>query len=111
MELNLKRPIVFLDLETTGVNVGADRIVEIGFLKIFRLLAAGLVFVDPDHIDQVVQFQVHRATHREIDQIVVEEWYARLQAMRHAQLVLDHQQAVQEGLALEVQRVIYVAFR
>ncbi len=35
MELNLKRPIVFLDLETTGVNVGADRIVEIGFLKIF----------------------------------------------------------------------------
>ncbi len=35
MELNLKRPIVFLDLETTGVNVGSDRIVEIGLLKIF----------------------------------------------------------------------------
>ncbi|HQW00507.1 MAG TPA: exonuclease domain-containing protein [Bacteroidia bacterium] len=35
MELNLKRPIVFLDLETTGTNVGADRIVEIGLLKIF----------------------------------------------------------------------------
>lgn len=35
MELNLKRPIVFMDLETTGVNVGADRIVEIALVKIF----------------------------------------------------------------------------
>ncbi len=34
MELNLKRPLVFLDLETTGVNVGRDRIVEIALLKI-----------------------------------------------------------------------------
>lgn len=35
MELNLKRPIVFLDLETTGTNVGVDRIVEIALLKVF----------------------------------------------------------------------------
>lgn len=35
MELILKRPIVFLDLETTGTNVGSDRIVEIALLKIF----------------------------------------------------------------------------
>ncbi|MCU0460582.1 MAG: 3'-5' exonuclease [Bacteroidales bacterium] len=34
MELKLKRPIVFLDLETTGLNVSSDRIVEISFLKI-----------------------------------------------------------------------------
>ncbi len=34
MELNLKRPIVFLDLETTGINVATDRIVEISLLKI-----------------------------------------------------------------------------
>lgn len=34
MELKLKRPIVFLDLETTGVNVASDRIVEISMLKI-----------------------------------------------------------------------------
>ncbi len=32
--LNLSRPLVFIDLETTGVNVGADRIVEIALLKI-----------------------------------------------------------------------------
>ena len=35
MQLNLKRPLAFIDLETTGVNVGADRIVEIAILKIF----------------------------------------------------------------------------
>lgn len=34
MELKLKRPVVFLDLETTGINVSADRIVEISLLKI-----------------------------------------------------------------------------
>lgn len=35
MELNLKNPIVFFDLETTGTNIVKDRIVEISFLKIF----------------------------------------------------------------------------
>jgi DNA polymerase III subunit epsilon len=34
LELKLKRPIVFLDLETTGINVSSDRIVEISLLKI-----------------------------------------------------------------------------
>ncbi len=34
MELNLKNPIVFFDLETTGVNVNKDRIVEICVLKV-----------------------------------------------------------------------------
>ena len=34
MELNLKKPIVFFDLETTGLNIATDRIVEISILKI-----------------------------------------------------------------------------
>ena len=34
MELKLKRPIVFIDLETTGTSVSSDRIVEISLLKI-----------------------------------------------------------------------------
>ena len=34
MDLNLKRPIAFLDLETTGINVTNDRIVELSVLKI-----------------------------------------------------------------------------
>ncbi|MCC9134939.1 exonuclease domain-containing protein [Pontibacter silvestris] len=34
MKLNLKRPIVFFDLETTGTDICKDRIVEISVLKI-----------------------------------------------------------------------------
>ena len=32
MQLNLKRPIAFFDLETTGTNIAKDRIVEIGMI-------------------------------------------------------------------------------
>ncbi|OBQ55502.1 3'-5' exonuclease [Tamlana sp. s12] len=35
MELNLKKPICFFDLETTGINITSDRIVEISVLKVF----------------------------------------------------------------------------
>ena len=34
MKLNLKNPIVFFDLETTGTNINLDRIVEICYLKV-----------------------------------------------------------------------------
>lgn len=34
MELDLKRPIAFFDLETTGLNVAKDRIVEISIYKV-----------------------------------------------------------------------------
>lgn len=34
MKLNLKRPIVFFDLETTGVDTSKDRIVEISMIKV-----------------------------------------------------------------------------
>ena len=35
MKLNLKNPLVFFDLETTGTNINADRIVEICYLKVY----------------------------------------------------------------------------
>lgn len=35
MNLKLEKPIVFFDLETTGIQISSDRIVEISFLKIF----------------------------------------------------------------------------
>lgn len=34
MKLNLKKPIIFFDLETTGVNISHDRIVEISYIKV-----------------------------------------------------------------------------
>jgi DNA polymerase-3 subunit epsilon len=35
MELKLSKPICFFDLETTGINIATDRIVEISVLKVF----------------------------------------------------------------------------
>lgn len=35
MNLNLANPIVFFDLETTGVNIAKDRVVEISVLKVY----------------------------------------------------------------------------
>ena len=34
MKLNLDKPVVFFDLETTGTNTSQDRIVEISYLKV-----------------------------------------------------------------------------
>ncbi|MCA5003572.1 exonuclease domain-containing protein [Sphingobacterium bovistauri] len=34
MELKLKRPLAFFDLETTGVNIATDKIVELSILKV-----------------------------------------------------------------------------
>ncbi len=35
MKLNLNRPLVFFDIEATGLNIAHDRIVELCFIKIF----------------------------------------------------------------------------
>lgn len=35
MQLNLNKPICFFDLETTGVSITSDKIVEISILKVF----------------------------------------------------------------------------
>jgi DNA polymerase-3 subunit epsilon len=35
MKINIKNPLVFFDLETTGIDIVHDRIVEICYLKIF----------------------------------------------------------------------------
>lgn len=34
MELNLKRPLLFFDIESTGLNIASDSIVELSFVKI-----------------------------------------------------------------------------
>lgn len=35
MQLNLTKPVCFFDLETTGINITNDRVVEISILKVF----------------------------------------------------------------------------
>ena len=35
MEIKLKRPLVFFDIESTGLDISADRIIEISFVKLY----------------------------------------------------------------------------
>ena len=35
MELNLTRPLLFFDIESTGLNIPADSIIELSFVKVF----------------------------------------------------------------------------
>ena len=35
MELNLRRPLLFFDIESTGLNIPSDSIVELSFVKVF----------------------------------------------------------------------------
>jgi DNA polymerase-3 subunit epsilon len=51
-KLNIKRPLVFFDLETTGTNVGRDRIVEISMIKVF-----------PDGSDKEVTMRLNPEMH------------------------------------------------
>jgi DNA polymerase-3 subunit epsilon len=48
MKLNLKRPLAFFDLETTGLNVSSDRIIELSVLK-----------VNPDGSQEVVNTRIN----------------------------------------------------
>ena len=34
MELNLKRPLIVFDLETTGLDLVNDRIIQISYIKV-----------------------------------------------------------------------------
>ena len=48
MELKLKNPLIFFDLEATGINIASDRIVEISYLKVY-----------PDQREETKTFRVN----------------------------------------------------
>jgi len=52
MQLNLKNPIIFFDLETTGLNIVTDRIIEIGMIKI-----------KPDNSEEVKEKRINPEMH------------------------------------------------
>ncbi len=52
MELKLGKPIVFFDLETTGINVAKDRIVEIALIKI-----------NPDGTEETLEQRINPEMH------------------------------------------------
>ncbi|MDR2824602.1 MAG: ribonuclease H-like domain-containing protein [Prevotellaceae bacterium] len=52
MKLNLTRPLIFFDLETTGIDTVKDRIVEISYLKVF-----------PDAHEEAKTFRINPEMH------------------------------------------------
>ena len=50
MKLNLKRPLAFFDIEATGTNIAADRIVELSVIKL-----------NPDGSEEVATWRVNPA--------------------------------------------------
>lgn len=60
MKLKLKNPLVIFDLETTGINIVTDRIVEISYLKIYpngdeesRTMKINPTIPIPDKVSQI----------------------------------------------------------
>lgn len=60
-KLKLTRPLVFFDLETTGVNIATDRIVELSYYKVFpNGSSEGKTFrVKPVELRDGVEVQMH----------------------------------------------------
>lgn len=56
MKLNLKKPLVFFDLETTGVNVATDRIVELALVKV---MPDGSIQTKPDKLKGEERFLIN----------------------------------------------------
>lgn len=58
MELNLRKPLLFFDIESTGLNIASDGIIELSFVKVF-----------PDHHHEVKTWKIRPwdyALHRQI---------------------------------------------
>ena len=62
--LELTRPIAFLDLETTGVNLSSDRIVEIAIIKIMpdQTRVVKRKFINPEILIPKVSSDIHGIT-------------------------------------------------
>lgn len=69
MKLQLERPLIFFDLETTGTNVLKDRIVEFSYIKVFpdgRPEEAKIRRLNPEmHIPEE-STRVHRITDEDV---------------------------------------------
>ena len=97
MRLNLTRPIVFFDLETTGTNVNSDRIVEISVIK---LLPDGRAIEKTRRINPEMPIPAEAtAVHHITDEDVAGEKTFRQVAASLAQLLTGCDIAVSQATA------------
>lgn len=64
MKLNLKNPLVFFDLETTGINTTTDRIVQIAYHKVYPngKEETKSYFINPEMLIPAEATEIHKIT-------------------------------------------------
>ena len=69
MKLSLTKPVAFIDLETTGVTIGSDRIVEISILKLMpdETQMVKTKRVNPEMIIPAGATKVHGITNADVE--------------------------------------------
>jgi len=79
MNLTLKRPLVLFDLETTGLNIVSDRIVEISYLKIFPngKEERGCQRINPEMPISEEAISVHHITNNDVKDMPTFKQYAK----------------------------------
>ena len=74
-----------------------------GFFKIGSSLRTWLILIESDNLSEISQLRAGRQSHSEVNEIIVEKGHPRFQTVRHAELILDDQQAMEKGLCFEIQ--------
>lgn len=68
MKLNLKNPIIFFDLETTGINIVSDRIVQIAYHKVYPngKEASKSMLINPEMPIPPESTAIHKITNEDV---------------------------------------------
>ena len=62
MKLNLKKPLVVFDLETTGLDIVNDRIIQLSFIKVCPDMVSALTGIDDEKVKDAPSFKQLSAT-------------------------------------------------
>ena len=82
MKLNLKKPLIFFDLETTGISITHDRIVQLGYIKVMPNGSeeAGNFYINPEMPIPAEATAVHHITDADVaDKPTFKQMAARLE--------------------------------
>ena len=96
-------PLRDLARNVAGHHLAQEQLAIARLREVALALTAWFVFVEAHGLGEVAELGTRRQPHGEIGEVVVEERHTRLQPVRHRQLILDDQQAVEEGLGLEIE--------
>src|SRR5215469_7128566 len=88
-----------------------DELAIAGFREIGLAFSTRIVLVHSHNFAEVAQLHPNRQVHCEISKVIVKKGNPRLNGMRHRELVLHYQEAVEECFGLKVKRTVDVILR